>query len=156
MRAEMEGMTSGMRTQAVKYSADSMQKFKQGVDDLITQLKGSDAGAGKLKSDPVSRTQFGGGGGAWAEAQGAYAAYDEVLGKLVQLSGLLNDCLEGLGIAVVASKNGFEEMDDDIKRKMIAIHQRTQDAKDKADKDAGRGAPGSEGSRGAEGDDSLK
>ncbi|WP_052499113.1 hypothetical protein [Streptomyces vietnamensis] len=156
MRAELEGMTSGMRTQAVKYSADSMQKFKQGVEDLITQLKGSDASAGKLKADPVSRTQFGGGGAAWSEAQSAYTAYDEVLGKLVQLSGLLNDCLEGLGIAVVASKNGFEEMDDDIKRKMIQIHQRTYDAKQKADKEAGRSEVGSEGSTGVEGDSSLK
>ncbi|MER6097173.1 hypothetical protein ABT154_15220 [Streptomyces sp. NPDC001728] len=128
----------GMRTQAVKYSADSMQKFKQRVDELILELNGSDASSGKLKTAPVSRAQFGGGGAAWAEAQGAYAAYDETLGRLVALSGLLKDCLEGLGIAVVASKQGFEEMDDDIKRKMIEIHQRTQDAKDKADKEAGR------------------
>ncbi|MER5207687.1 S8 family serine peptidase [Streptomyces sp. NPDC002825] len=35
MRAEMEGMTSGMRTQAVKYSADSMDEFKKDVDKLI-------------------------------------------------------------------------------------------------------------------------
>ncbi|WP_328944434.1 hypothetical protein OG259_25885 [Streptomyces sp. NBC_00250] len=128
----------GMRTQAVKYSADSMQKFKLRVDELIEQLNGSDASSGKLKSDPVSRTQFGGGGAAWGEAQNAYAAYDETLGRLVALSGLLKDCLEGLGIAVVASKNGMEEMDDDIKRKMIDIHQRTYDAKEKADKEAGR------------------
>ncbi|MFC9588233.1 hypothetical protein ACFTUC_00190 [Streptomyces sp. NPDC056944] len=156
MRAELDGMSSGMRTQAVKYSADSMQKFKQGVEELITQLQGSDASAPKLKSDPVTRTQFGGGGAAWGEAQGAYSAYNEVLGRLVELSGLLNDCLEGLGIAVVASKNGMEEMDDDIKRKMIQIHQRTFDAKEKADKEAGRGAPQSEGSQGTESDTSFK
>ncbi|MEV7567651.1 hypothetical protein [Streptomyces tanashiensis] len=149
-------MSSGMRTQAVKYSADSMQKFKQGVEELITQLQGSDASAPKLKSEPVTRTQFGGGGAAWSEAQGAYSAYNEVLGRLVELSGLLNDCLEGLGIAVVASKNGMEEMDDDIKRKMIQIHQRTFDAKEKADKEAGRGAPQSEGSQGTESDTSFK
>ncbi|MEF9883206.1 hypothetical protein [Streptomyces sp. P9-A4] len=137
----------GMRTQAVKYSADSMQKFKQRVDELILELNGSDASSGELKTAPVSRAQFGGGGAAWSEAQGAYAAYDETLGRLVALSGLLKDCLEGLGIAVVASKQGFEAMDDDIKRKMIEIHQRTQDAKDRADKEAGR-----ETSAGGQGD----
>ncbi|MET9673306.1 hypothetical protein ABZY68_09455 [Streptomyces sp. NPDC006482] len=156
MEAYVGGLASGMRTQAVKYSADSMETFRKGVEHLITQLEGSEAGAGKLKSDPVTRTQFGGGGAAWGEAQSAHAAYDEVLGKLVQLSGLLNDCLEGLGIAVVASKNGFEEMDDDVKRKMIAIHQRTFDAKEKADKEAGRGPSASEGSQGTESDTSFK
>ncbi|MEU6169249.1 hypothetical protein [Streptomyces tanashiensis] len=151
MRAELDGMSSGMRTQAVKYSADSMQKFKQGVDDLIEQLDGSGASAGKLKADPVTRTQFGGGGAAWGEAQGAYSAYNETLHSLVALSGLLKDCLEGLGIAVVASKDGMEQMDDDVKRKMIQIHQRTYDAKTKADKEAGAG-----GNDTAEGDGSFK
>ncbi|MEU6626335.1 hypothetical protein ABZ926_36995 [Streptomyces litmocidini] len=156
MLAAMEGMASGMRTQAVKYSADSMQKFKQRVDALIEELNGSPASAGKLKSDPVSRAQFGGGGASWAEAQDAYAAYNETLHRLVELSGLLKDCLEGLGIAVVASKNGMEAMDDDIKRKMIQIHQRTYEAKQKADKEAGRTEPSSEGSGATEGGSTYK
>ncbi|MCX4981183.1 hypothetical protein [Streptomyces sp. NBC_00572] len=156
MEAYVGGMASGMRAQAVKYSADSMETFRKQVEGLIKELQGSGAGAGQLKADPVTRTQFGGGGAAWGEAQGAYAAYDGTLSRLVELSGLLNDCLEGLGIAVVASKNGFEEMDDDIKRKMIDIHQRTFDAKEKADKEAGRGAPASEGDQTASGDASLQ
>lgn len=156
MEAYMGGLASGMRTQAVKYSADSMETFRKGVDDLITQLQNSEAGPDKLKTDSVTRSQFGGGGAAWGEAQSAYAAYDEVLGKLVQLSGLLKDCLEGLGIAVVASKNGMEEMDDDIKRKMIAIHQRTYEAKQQADKEAGRGAAASKDSHATEGDGSFQ
>lgn len=150
MQASLGGMASGMRAQAVKYSADSMETFRKQVEGLIEDLQGSQAGTGKLTADPVTRTQFGGGGAAWGEAQSAYAAYDGTLSRLVELSGLLNDCLEGLGIAVVASKNGFEEMDDDIKRKMIGIHQRTFDAKEKADKEAGRGAPASEGGTGLE------
>ncbi|WP_395360853.1 hypothetical protein ACHGLA_13845 [Streptomyces sp. YH02] len=156
MEAYMGGMTSGMRAQAVKYSADSMETFRKQVEGLIEQLQGSTAGPGQLKADPVTRTQFGGGGSAWGEAQGAYAAYDGTLSRLVELSGLLNDCLEGLGIAVVASKNGFEEMDDDVKRKMINIHQRTFEAKEKADKEAGRGRPESAGDQTAKGDASLQ
>ncbi|MEU7069685.1 hypothetical protein AB0B30_10030 [Streptomyces narbonensis] len=157
MEASIGGMASGMRAQAVKYSADSMETFRKQVEGLIEDLQGSTAGPGKLKAEnSVTRTQFGGGGAAWGEAQGAYASYDGTLSRLVELSSLLNDCLEGLGIAVVASKNGFEEMDDDIKRKMIDIHQRTFDAKEKADKEAGRGAPESEGSAGFEGGGTYK
>ncbi|MFI9290096.1 hypothetical protein H4W23_15660 [Streptomyces gardneri] len=157
MEAYVGGMASGMRAQAVKYSADSMETFRKQVEGLIDQLQGSHAGAGKLKAEnPVTRTQFGGGGAAWGEAESAFAAYDGTLSRLVELSGLLHDCLEGLGIAVVASKNGFEEMDDDIKRKMINIHQRTFDAKEKADKEAGRGAPASSGDKAAEDDSSFQ
>ncbi|APE21893.1 MULTISPECIES: hypothetical protein [Streptomyces] len=153
MQAYMGG---GMRTQAVRYSADSIDKFRTGVEGLIEELVGSEAAPGKLKADKVTRAQFGGGGAAWAEAQGAYTAYNEVLGKLVELSGLLNDCLEGLGIAVVASKDGIEQMDDDIKYKMIEIHQRTKDAKRQADIEAGRTAPANGAGQTAEGDASLK
>ncbi|MEU2115049.1 hypothetical protein ABZ567_05205 [Streptomyces sp. NPDC016459] len=156
MLPEVGGLTSGMRAQAVKYSADSMETFRKGVEGLIEQLQGSEAGPGKLKDQPVSRPQFGGGGAAWGEAQGAYAAYDGTLSRLVELSGLLKDCLEGLGIAVVASKNGFEEMDDDIKRKMIQIHQRTYEAKQKAEKEAGNGAQASEGGETTEGGGDYK
>ncbi|WP_329623182.1 hypothetical protein OG357_24450 [Streptomyces sp. NBC_01255] len=156
MQASLGGMASGMRAQAVKYSADSMETFRKRIDGLIAELQGSGAGTGQLKADPVTRTQFGGGGPAWGEAEGAYAAYDGTLSRLVELSGLLNDCLVGLGIAVVASKNGFEEMEDDIKRKMIDIHQRTFDAKEKADKAAGRGASASSGDKAAESDTSFQ
>ncbi|MGW6967455.1 hypothetical protein ACWGET_25795 [Streptomyces zaomyceticus] len=146
----------GMSAQALRYSADSMETFRKDVQGLIDQLSGSEASADKIKTETVTRDKFGGGGAAWAEAQGVYAAYDAVLGRLVDLSVLLSDCLEGLGIAIVASKNGIEEMDDDVKRRMIEIHQRTKDAKRQAEIEAGKGAPASEGSEGTEGDGSFK
>ncbi|WP_030221798.1 hypothetical protein [Streptomyces exfoliatus] len=127
-----------MSREAVLYNTESMSEFKAGIDGLIEMLTSSEAGPGKMKSDPLSRTKFGGGGAAWGEATGIYTSYETVLRQLTELSGLLQDCLEGLGIAVVASKDGFQQMDDDIKQKMIGIHQRTEDAKAKADREAGR------------------
>ncbi|CAM5512751.1 hypothetical protein STANM337S_03871 [Streptomyces tanashiensis] len=159
MRAEMDGASSGMQgmsADAVRYNSESMSEFKTSIDGLIEMLTSSEADKGKMKSDPVTRTKFGGGGAAWGEATSVYDSYNTVLKQLTELSGLLQDCLEGLGIAVVASKDGFEQMDDDVKRKMINIHDRTWDAKQKADKEAGRGASASEGSQSAEGDGSLQ
>ncbi|MBB4979168.1 hypothetical protein [Streptomyces nymphaeiformis] len=150
MRAELDGASYGMHgmsAEAVRYNSESMTQFKARIDGLIDKLKGSEAGKGKVPVDPVERGQFGGGGGEWSEAGGVYDAYNSVIRQLVDLSGLLQDCLEGLGIAVVASKDGFEQMDDETKRKMINIHQRTEDAKLKADKEAGRTAPPSQDSK---------
>ncbi|MFE2556835.1 hypothetical protein ACFXGT_12500 [Streptomyces sp. NPDC059352] len=153
MEAYVDGGTYGMRAmsaEAVRYNSESMSEFKTSIDGLIEMLTSSEAGKGKVESEPVSRGQFGGGGPEWGEAHGVYDSYNAVIKQLKDLSSLLQDCLEGLGIAVVASKDGFEQMDDDVKQKMIGIHQRTEDAKAKADKEAGRGAPASEGGQSTE------
>ncbi|MFC9395258.1 hypothetical protein ACFTWS_19165 [Streptomyces sp. NPDC057027] len=159
MRAELDGASYGMRgmsAEAVRYNTESMTQFKTRIDGLIEKLTGSEAGKGKVQSDPVTRNQFGGGGAAWGEAHGVYDSYNSFVKQLTDLSGLLQDCLEGLGIAVVASKDGFEQMDEDTKRKMINIHQRTEDAKVKADREAGRTVPETGPGQTAGGDDSLQ
>ncbi|MEU5215721.1 hypothetical protein AB0G79_05905 [Streptomyces sp. NPDC020807] len=136
----------GMSAAAVRYNAETMTDLKQGIDAIIDQLVASEADKGRVEADPVQRSQFGGGGAGWSEANGVYTSYSTVVGKLTELSGLLRDCLEGLSIAVVVSRDGFQEMDDDVKQKMINIHQRTDEAKTKADREAGR-VPTSEGSQ---------
>ncbi|KQX53643.1 hypothetical protein ASE09_05315 [Streptomyces sp. Root66D1] len=147
-----------MRTQAVKYSADSMAEFKKGIDKLITELDATmtlTAGPNSTVS-AIDRSKFGGGGAAWAEAQSAYASYAKVRKSLVDLSKLLKDCLEGLGIAVVASQGGIEAMDEDIKLKMRGIYERTKDAHDKSQaqqQGAGQGKPADSGSEGTSGGD---
>ncbi|MFJ5225697.1 hypothetical protein [Streptomyces sp. NPDC088400] len=104
------------------YDPQSMIKFKARIDQLIINLNGSPAGPKKVGAEPLGRAQFGGGDGAWAEAAGLSTAYETVIDQLKQLSKLLADSLEGMGIAVVASKDGFEGLDDDIRRRMRAIY----------------------------------
>ncbi|MEV6245372.1 hypothetical protein AB0M38_04090 [Streptomyces sp. NPDC051742] len=158
MLPEMGGLTSGMRTQAVKYSADSMAELKKDVDRLITSLDATM----KPTADPngsvseIDRSKFGGGGGAWAEAQSAYASYAKVRQSLVDLSKLLKDCLEGLGIAAIASQDGIEAMDEDIKLKMRGIYERTKDAHDKAEQQKNQGDSAGNGSEGTTGGGSFQ
>ncbi|MFE3603073.1 hypothetical protein ACFXP3_17885 [Streptomyces sp. NPDC059096] len=103
------------------YDAESMVDFKKRVDKLITNLNGSAAAPDKVGQEPVGRSHFGGDGGAWAEANGLSAAYQSVIDQLKDLSQLLADSLEGMGIAVVSSKHGYEGEDDDIRTRMLAI-----------------------------------
>ncbi|MCX4823445.1 hypothetical protein OG883_26910 [Streptomyces sp. NBC_01142] len=111
---------------AMLYDPESMGEFKKRVDKLVLDLNGSPAGPKKIGDDAIDRTQFGGGGNGWVEASGLFNAYDTVITQLKQLSQLLADCMEGMGIAVVASKDGYQGMDDDIRRRMLTIRQRTE------------------------------
>ncbi|MEU8619196.1 hypothetical protein [Streptomyces sp. NPDC048623] len=131
------GAYGGMSREALLYNSESMMEFKKGVDELIADLLASPAAPKNMSSDQVVRGQFGGGGAAWIEAHEIFSSYKSVLAELTRLSGLLSDCLEGLGIAVGISKNGMEETDEDIRAKMLAITQRMADAKTEADSKAG-------------------
>ncbi|MEU8761239.1 hypothetical protein [Streptomyces sp. NPDC048659] len=126
-----------MSREAVSYNSESMLEFKTGIDEMIADLLKSPAGKANMAAEPVSRAQFGGGGSAWLEANDLFASYKSVLDELTRLSGLLSDCLEGMGIAVGMSKDGMQRTDDDIRYRMLEISRRTTEAKTKADKQAG-------------------
>ncbi|MFD0064803.1 hypothetical protein ACFRAI_23060 [Streptomyces sp. NPDC056637] len=104
---------------------ESFTKFQQRVDQLIKDLKGSDAGPQKIGQEPLNRHQFGGGDGGFKEASGLYSSYSTVMSELENLSKLLSDSIEGMGIAVLASHKGYANIDDDIRRRMQAISAET-------------------------------
>jgi hypothetical protein len=103
----------------------SFTAFRKRVDDLIRDLKGSEAGPDKVGQEQLVRHQFGGGDGAWAEATGLFSAYETVIGELETLSKLLSDSMEGMGIAVLASHKGYQNIDLDIRDRMAAISAET-------------------------------
>ena len=116
---------------AVKGAADvatelsSFTAFQKRVDQLIRDLKGSDAGPGKVGQEQLVRHQFGGGGRQWSEAAGLFTAYETVVGELETLSKLLSDSMEGMNIAVLASHKGYQNIDLDLRDRMTAISAET-------------------------------
>ncbi|MEU6882639.1 hypothetical protein [Streptomyces sp. NPDC046712] len=118
------------------YDYESIDDFKTRIDTLISNLNESPAGSKNVAAEPVARTQFGGGGGAWIEASSIFTAYGNVISELKKLSGLLGDCLEGMGIAVIAASQGFSQVDEENRRRMASIIQRTQAAKEQAEREA--------------------
>ncbi|MFF7886127.1 hypothetical protein ACH40F_31140 [Streptomyces sp. NPDC020794] len=103
----------------------SFTKFQKRVDDLIRDLKGSAAGPGEVGQEQLARHQFGGGAGEWAEASGLFTSYETVITELESLSKLLSDSMEGMGIAVLASHKGYQNIDLDIRDRMTAISAET-------------------------------
>ncbi|MEV5608352.1 hypothetical protein [Streptomyces sp. NPDC052225] len=104
---------------------ESFTKFQQRVDQLIKDLKGSPAGPQKVGQEALARHQFGGGDGGFKEASGLYTSYASVISELENLSKLLSDSIEGMGIAVLASHKGYANIDDDVRRRMQAISAET-------------------------------
>lgn len=99
----------------------SFTKFRDRVDDLIRDLKESPAGPHEVGQEQVARQQFGGGANSWAEAADMFLSYGTVISELEKLSKLLSDSIEGMGIAVQASHKGYQNIDVDIRQRMLAI-----------------------------------
>ncbi|MFF1835920.1 hypothetical protein ACFVXE_17205 [Streptomyces sp. NPDC058231] len=104
----------------------SFTKFRDRIDELLRNLKASPAGPGKVAEDTVGREKFGGGAGAWGEADALHGAYSRVIKELEQLSQLLSDSIEGMNIAVLASHKGYEHVDLDVRQRMLAIKSSTE------------------------------
>ncbi|MFF1922526.1 hypothetical protein ACFVW8_18395 [Streptomyces sp. NPDC058221] len=103
----------------------SFTAFRDRVDELLRGLGASPAAPGKLGADPLGRGRLGGGRGSWAEADALHGAYRGVIDELERLSTLLSDSIEGLGIAVLASHQGYERVDVDVRDRALAIRRHT-------------------------------
>ncbi|MFD9289907.1 hypothetical protein ACFWBV_16790 [Streptomyces sp. NPDC060030] len=115
------GVTSAAAAVELATELTSFTAFRNRVDEILLSLKESPADATELGQDPMMRTQFGGGDNHWAEAAGLFTSYQTVITELETLSKSLSDSIEGMGIAVLAAHNGYENVDIDIRRRMLAI-----------------------------------
>lgn len=98
---------------------ESFTKFRDRIDEILVDLKASPADAKKLGEISIKDSQFG--DVSWPEAKGMFASYEKVVGELETLSKLLSDSIEGMSIAVLAAHKGYDNMDQDIRDRMLAI-----------------------------------
>ncbi|MER5937657.1 hypothetical protein ABT121_10100 [Streptomyces sp. NPDC001928] len=99
----------------------SFTKFRDRIDAVLRDLREGPAGPKQVGQDPMSRANFGGGSGGWAEATTLFTSYESVVSELEKLSKLLSDSIEGMSIAVLASHKGYENVDADVRQRMLAI-----------------------------------
>ncbi|KUO02048.1 hypothetical protein [Streptomyces caeruleatus] len=124
--ADVFGVESGLQT-AVSAVGDvitelqSFTKFRDRIDALLRELQEGPAGPKQVGQDAMARASFGGGAGGWGEAAGVFTSYETVISELEKLSKLLTDSIEGMSIAVLASHKGYENVDADVRQRMLAI-----------------------------------
>ncbi|MES9510526.1 hypothetical protein ABWJ92_29635 [Streptomyces sp. NPDC000609] len=99
----------------------SFTKFRDRIDGLLHDLKTSPAGPGKVGEDTMGRERFGGGKGEWSEADSLHGSYSKVIKELEELSQLLSDSIEGMSIAVLGAHKGYENVDLEVRGRMVAI-----------------------------------
>ncbi|MGY0024007.1 hypothetical protein ACVHNB_34200 [Streptomyces sp. YJ-C3] len=104
----------------------SFTKFQQSIEQVITDLKQSPASAHQVGLDQPQRGNFGGLAGTWGGADDLGTAHAKVIAELEKLSKLLSDSIEGMGIAVLASHKGYENVDTDVRERLHAITAETR------------------------------
>jgi hypothetical protein len=112
----------GQRLRALTIEFETLSGYQDLVKTLLTRLESNDK---HLAHGALPREALGQG---FAEAGRLFTAYSNVHTQLQALSKGLADQIEALGIAILSAGKGYEGVDDDLKRKMIAIAERARKA----------------------------
>ncbi|WP_433404348.1 hypothetical protein [Streptomyces sp. CA-146814] len=112
----------------------ALETFKKRVDALLADLEGSAAGKSKVAAQTVSRASLSGPNARFAEADGLYTQYNRVHESLVSLSRSLGDQIEYLSLGVHAAAVGFDNVDDETRRRFHEIQTRMDREREKAAK----------------------
>lgn len=103
---------------ALRIEYDSLKDYKTRVDGLLRSLEKSPADHGKLADGTLPAGAL---GKNFPEAEALYKSYNTVHSELQKLSKGLADQIEGLGIAILSAGKGYDGVDEETKRRMVAI-----------------------------------
>ncbi|MBW1601208.1 hypothetical protein JJV70_03630 [Streptomyces sp. JJ66] len=109
-------------TSDFKRAAETLTEFKKRVDGILDRLGESEAANSRLSSREVPKASYGTG---FAEAEDLALQYEKVHTHLTNLSKTFGDQIEAMGIAVLGADIGFDNLEDDLKRRFWNIHQNT-------------------------------
>ncbi|MDF6018449.1 hypothetical protein [Streptomyces sp. JH34] len=110
----------------------ALEKFQRSVNTLLADLESSPAGKTEVAAQTVSRSSLSGQNACFAEADGLYTQYNRVHESLVTLSKSLGDQIEYLNLGVHAAAVGFDNVDDDTRRRFHEIQTRLDKEHEKA------------------------
>lgn len=111
----------GGGTGDLRRGVGALEQFQNRVNALLADFEGSAAGRTKVAAQRVSRSSLSGQNTSFAEADGLYTQYNRVHESLVALSKSLGEQIEYLSLGVHAAAVGFDNVDDDTRRRFHAI-----------------------------------
>ncbi|MFJ1802486.1 MULTISPECIES: hypothetical protein [unclassified Streptomyces] len=121
----------GGGTGDLRRGVGALETFKSRVDALLADFEGSAASKTKVADQKVSRASLSGPNARFAEADGLYTQYNRVHSSLVSLSKSLGDQIEYLSLGVHAAAVGFDNVEDDIRRRFYEIQTRMDEEREK-------------------------
>ncbi|MFE3329067.1 hypothetical protein [Streptomyces sp. NPDC059176] len=117
----------------------ALKNFQKKVNKLLGDLEEGAGSATKFEEQRVSRASFSGSSMPFAEADGFYSQYNRVHTSLVSLSKSLSDQIELLSIGVHGADVGFNNVEDEMRRRFHQIQTRL-DARRETEDHGGKGA----------------
>ncbi|MFI5886847.1 hypothetical protein [Streptomyces sp. NPDC051554] len=123
--ADMTGGASPKTAADLKVGADVLMTFKQRIDKLLSEFEDSAGSASELGAHRVSRASLSGHGLDFHEADALFTQYQSVHEHITQLSKTLGLQIEAMGIATQGAQNGFDNLDDDQRRRFWEIQVET-------------------------------
>ncbi|MEV6582485.1 hypothetical protein AB0M92_30470 [Streptomyces sp. NPDC051582] len=120
------GLADSIRAQAAAQSKaaalqveyDTLTDYQTMVKDLLDDLTGSHADHKKLADDTLPAGKLGTG---FPEADALFKSYGTVITELQKLSKGLAGQIEALGIAILSAGKGYGGVDEETKRRMMAL-----------------------------------
>lgn len=98
---------------------EALKTFKKRVDGLLSDFEGSAGSSAKVAAHTISRASFG--AGDFAEASGLHGQYERVHEHITSLSKSLALQIEALQIAVQGADIGFDNLEEDLRRRFWEI-----------------------------------
>ncbi|MFV2118044.1 hypothetical protein ACE14D_06215 [Streptomyces sp. Act-28] len=122
--------------------AGALRNFQSKINALLTEFENGPGGSQRVAEHTIARGAFSGTNLPFAEADGLFAQYARVHGELVSLSKLLADQMELLRLGAHAADVGFDNVDEDTRRRFHAIRERLDVAEEEYKPDEKSDKPG--------------
>jgi len=120
----------------ISKKAETLAYFKKQLDEMLKDLEESPAAKKEISRHRIAAAAY----GKFPAAEELAASYHRVHARLEELSEILGDQLEALGVAVQISDRGYDSIDAEQAARMREINKRAQSYYDKTDPQRGQSA----------------
>lgn len=119
--ADMVGGVSADRAANLEVSRVLLKDFQKRVADVLTDLESSAANPNRVSEQRIPAGALHSGHGGFAEADELFGQYERVHSRLTSLTRALGLQIEATGIAVQGARRGFENLEEEQRRRFREI-----------------------------------
>ncbi|MDA5144413.1 hypothetical protein PEM37_23130 [Streptomyces sp. AD681] len=128
---EMVGGVSAGRAANLEVTGEALSTFVKRVDSALRNLEGSAGDPTRIGAQGIKPTSLNSGSTtAFPEAHALYLQYNRVHEELTSLSKTLHLQIEAIGIAVRGAHVGFDNLEEEQRRRFAEIQTRIQQIED--------------------------
>ncbi|MEV5551768.1 hypothetical protein AB0L35_37525 [Streptomyces sp. NPDC052309] len=134
--ADMVGGVSAARAANLEVTGEALSAFVKRVDGVLRDLEGSPGNPTRVGAQTIKQGSLASGSvSRFPEALDLYLEYNRVHEKLTSLSKMLHLQIEAIGIAVKGAHVGFDNLEEEQRRRFWAIQTQISDIQDAAGDD---------------------